>query len=333
MSFRAIALPAYLALALGAGWFARLALSPDAKFAVQASRRYDFLERLRLERPDLILVGNSMLYRNVDRALLERLLSVRVGRPIKVFYVSEGATTSAWWYLALKDQIARSGLSGVPVGVMITETQLTQIHTELSARELWVFSKLVQPDDDAFFDKVGRRYRSSMLLYRRLPDRALVSRYILRLWIGAWRPWAPRHDDGGALVAARLDLAEPHPFDLFKAAAPEAKEHGFLSCLEPDLCAEKTLLPDMIRVMKPFRFFIIDSHRPPGTPNGGATPAYREKLGRYLSENGVELISLRGRPELDHAGLWIDPLHVNRAGELLNTRILAEEIGVRRLLR
>lgn len=325
MSFRALTLPAYLALALSAGWLASLAVSPRARHAVQATRPYDFAERIAAENPDVILVGNSMVYRNVDEAALEKALSARV------FFAAEGATGSAWWYLILKNQIAPAARRGATVVLMTTDAELTRYHDALSARELWTFSKLGA--DEAFLAKVGARYRRALSLYARLPDRVLVAKHVLGLWIAAWRPWEPAWRDGRAVLAARLDVVEPRPFDVFKAAEPDAADHALRACLKPAECGDETLLPDLVAAASPFRLVVVDAARAPGTKDWEAGPAYRKELAGVLALDGAALISLRERKELRDPRLWSDTKHLTAEGMAINTRLLAAELAARGLER
>ena len=87
-------------------------------------RQYESIDwyRIRTEidaqKPDIILIGNSMLQTHVNRPAFEKRLSELAGRPIKAYFISKAGCGMATFYLILKYQVAGSHLSGIPVGIV-----------------------------------------------------------------------------------------------------------------------------------------------------------------------------------------------------------------------
>jgi len=77
-------------------------------------------ERLRKERPEWILVGNSMLNCRVDNAELEALTGHQL------YKLSFSGTKSAMWYLMLKTIVVPSGVKPKVVTIMFRDRDLTR---------------------------------------------------------------------------------------------------------------------------------------------------------------------------------------------------------------
>ncbi len=326
LSFRKIISLAYLALALAGGALITLAFSHQAQARFFLVKPYDFASELEARRPDLILVGNSWVFSNIDKALLETELSVRLGRPIRALFATEGGSTAAWSYLVLKNQIAASGAAGIPVGIFTTGTSLTNLDWDFNARQLWSLGKLLSNDEEAFLAKLDRRHRRPLVLLRHMPDRWLICKYLLRRWANIWLNWLPGPPDAQALLESRFRLSPTRSFDLLKAITDEPEPRDQRACLHLAECVDKTFLPDMIQTMKRFRLFVVEIRQRPGTLDPQAMSAYRRDLSRYLSDNGVVYISLRSRRELGDTGLFHDENHLNQRGRAINTRLVADEI-------
>ncbi|MFP6874101.1 MAG: hypothetical protein VCA55_11395 [Verrucomicrobiales bacterium] len=65
---------------------------------------HGLVDDLRSENPQILLIGNSMLYSRIDIDELERLSGKRVG------FLAKGGSASACWYLYLKNIVAPSGV-------------------------------------------------------------------------------------------------------------------------------------------------------------------------------------------------------------------------------
>ncbi|MCH2061693.1 MAG: hypothetical protein MK183_13810 [Verrucomicrobiales bacterium] len=74
---------------------------------------------LRSKNPEILLIGNSMLYTRIDLGVLEQISGKRISM------LSKGGTASACWYLYLKNVIAQSGIRPKQVIIFFRDRVLT----------------------------------------------------------------------------------------------------------------------------------------------------------------------------------------------------------------
>jgi hypothetical protein len=87
--------------------------------------KFDFnpvpLQRIEKLKPRYILMGNSMLKTRINPTLLRRLSG-----EAKIFFLIKDGMMSAYWYLALKNYIASSGVKPEKVFIFFRDTFLTR---------------------------------------------------------------------------------------------------------------------------------------------------------------------------------------------------------------
>jgi hypothetical protein len=71
------------------------------------------------EKPDILLLGNSILGEGVDEGKISRLLGTRV---MKAW---SGGSSSAWWYLVLKNVVSQTAHKPALVGIFFRDNFLT----------------------------------------------------------------------------------------------------------------------------------------------------------------------------------------------------------------
>jgi hypothetical protein len=80
-----------------------------------------YLSRMKKQRPDVVLIGNSMVYTRFDQDLLNELVS-----PSRALVISVGGAKSAVWYAQLKYSVVASGVQPRRVVVFFRGRELTQ---------------------------------------------------------------------------------------------------------------------------------------------------------------------------------------------------------------
>ncbi|MCP4846981.1 MAG: hypothetical protein GY899_03420 [Verrucomicrobiaceae bacterium] len=77
------------------------------------------MDRLRRENPEILLIGNSMLYTRIDIDELQKISGKRISQ------LAKGGGASACWYLYLKNIVAQSGIQPEQVVIFFRDTILT----------------------------------------------------------------------------------------------------------------------------------------------------------------------------------------------------------------
>ena len=77
------------------------------------------VEELRLEEPEILLIGNSMLYTRIDMDELRRISGKRIS------WLTKSGGASACWYLYLKNIVKESGVQPAHVVIFFRDTVLT----------------------------------------------------------------------------------------------------------------------------------------------------------------------------------------------------------------
>jgi hypothetical protein len=325
-SFRALFSLLYFGMAalLAAGVL--ILLSPAARLRVIGVHAYDYLQLINRSHPDMILVGNSFLYYNIDKERLQSILSQRLGRPIRVLFLAEGGTVSAWWYLVLKHHVATSEVHDIPVGVFFPGHGLTSYNRRLDSHQRWAINKLLTDDDTVFFQKMGDRYRTETKIYHYLPNRLDIAHCLLQLWTNAFLSWLSPRTEAEALLRNRFQVKNLRAWEKLDLGNQDNSPADSQDCVHIPNCVDQTLLPDMIHVMRNNRFFVVEIHPRPGTLSDAFLPQYRRELNVYLKERRIPILSLAKRKELDDIGLYGEGMHVNDRGRPINTDAFADEL-------
>jgi hypothetical protein len=326
----------YAVILLGVGALAFFIAQPEGRQSVLFLNPYTYLQKIKHDRPDLILVGNSWLQVNVDRTLLNTLLSNMEHRPVHVLFAAESGRPNAWFYVMLKNQIAASGHSEIPVGLFFAGNSFMGYNRHLDGAAVWAVGKLMTQDEPALLRKTRLRQPAAGLLANYRPDLRAIGQFLLNTWANSCSVWIPGQHDAKRLIEARFQIKASRPFEVFKLVAdqpPEAIEQKDFGCEDIRACVDQTLLPDMIQAMKGFRFFVVDVARNPSYPATKNLVYYRRDLKTYLSAHGVEYVALVDRPELGNSAFFRDEFHLLPEGQPANTRLLAQIIHERHLLK
>ena len=287
-------------------------------FEIQSTTRPGAATRLRdaltQEKPDLILIGNSMLAENIDETRLEKLLSKKTGRQVNVVLVTQPGAYTAWVYLVLKNQIAAAGLGAVPVGIFYTGRDLSAPLKGLAERKnnLRYIENEVRDDETVFHQRTNNRFPMGRNRTRFASFREAAPGLAPHLWLRLFT--LGRGTDAKKMLDTRFQLK----FRNIEKLGRPAEE-------APTVEIEDSFLPDIIEVGRGMRLFFVEVHAKPAlSPTASAD--YRAQLNTYLKEKNIGRIGLNERMELNQDRLYRSAYYFTEEGKALNTKVLSEEL-------
>ena len=290
-----------------------------------------FTQKINRDAPDIVLLGDSTLQTGVDPVRL----SEQTGRKISKFDVQGSA--SAYWYLALKNNIGKAQHPPGVVVIVFRDTNHTapgyRVHggyfvqlDELAGkdepllleRSYLQFMNPLEKWSEQFFPLYGARGS-----VRQETDE--IIRSILPGWVNCDRDCA----DGGLYEV--FTSADLEPGQLQNAVAV-AESYLYSSArLDFESQVGRSYLPELIRLARESGIQLILVRLKNRTlGDGGLAPAplerYLHNLAEYLSAEQVPYLDYGADPRLkpEH---FTDSLHLNADGEIVFTEMLAEGLN------
>lgn len=282
------------------------------------------------DRYDVALVGNSMLGRGIDADQLSRRLGKRVVK------LDSGGSASAWWYLVIKNLVARSANRPNQVLLFFRDHYLTDPGRRVLgkyAAKILAMSDANEPliDDLVYRPKLGR-----------------VRHFLFKHWPAYRMREAFRKDLRGAVHGRVADLlrvekkecraavdrvfaAENMVSELLTGRQQEMETVDDPGLYEFSEQLPRSLLPPIIAETKQCGIQLVlvrVKRRRDVVP--GAEPervrCYIAGLREYLSQQGVPLIDFTPCGSLQLAD-YADGDHLNEHGRDEFTRLLAETLS------
>ena len=288
-------------------------------------------ERIERERPELVLVGNSILREGVD---VERL-SALLGRPS--LELARGGAASAWWYLALANVIAASAHPVPAVVVVFRDHMLTEPTYRVTGKYRQAIDQLAGAHEPVLdrlaylggMDPLTYALHRWVPLYRRRqPLRDAVETALKDRLVGRALGLGP----GGADAAIERVFA-PERLDPVAWGARQAEadapaddsSYAFASRVSG------SFLPEMVRVAdaRGIRLVFVRAKRRRDVQAGAQPPALRAyvaELERWLAERNLALIDFSDDPRLREEH-FADGDHLGPAGRVVFTELLAERLS------
>ncbi len=283
------------------------------------------------QKPDLVLLGDSMLDPAVDAALLERLLNR------KVLLIGRPGSASTLWYLIVKHNIVRARHRPQALIIFFRGTMMTVPAYRVTGRYFEQIDEFANSQDEELIQKA---YLQPMNRLERLAERYLPpygSRWRIRQEIDS----RLRYTLPGLLAGcdrACMDYAMEVVFgnenmDLTFLSDAIAAADDYLytrTALDFDAQVERSLLPDLIRLTEERGIRLVLVRMPvlrfsePGSEPAGLR-IYHQKMAAYLAQRGVIYLDYHHRSEFTPLH-FDDPLHLNPAGEAIFTPLLAEDL-------
>ena len=289
---------------------------------------YKIKEEIDSMRPDIILVGDSMLIPNVNREIFDAKLSELCRRPIKSLFIALGDSTAEWWYLVLKNQIGKSNVSGIPVGILYRADSLTRVESRIGGEYLLYIQRQLTDSEPVFYEKTGDRLFKLKKIFKIYYYRWIISTNILRGWVNMLTSFIPAHPDPKSVLESRFGVGK------FREDVVWVKEkQGRYENFEENL--NISFLPDMIKAMRGFAFFVVEVSRNPlniaeeRKDYNLNLQRYQEQLANYLNKNNIKQIFMGNKQALYDSSLYIEHSdHLQPDGIVINSILLAEEIYI-----
>jgi hypothetical protein len=299
---------------------------PGPVFDAQISRRY--LHEIEQQRPRLVLLGDSMLTKDVDLESFQSLSGVRS------YKLDIPGASSALWYLVLKTNIGPAQPAPRTVVILFRDTMLTAASFRTTGPYLGMIDKFAAPEDALLIE---RAYLAQMS-----PLQAALERYFppytyrlsMRDALDArLRHAVPalRRCDGACADAAMSDVLGDVSPELFARSIRQA-EQVLYTPGELDFAArvDSSFLPAIIELSKAGGIRLIFVRAPTNVfPDLAEEPEglkqYFAALTAYLAERNVPLLDL-SRAEGIGPAQFVDPHHMTLEGKATFTRLLADAL-------
>ncbi|MBW8034999.1 MAG: hypothetical protein FVQ79_05020 [Planctomycetes bacterium] len=119
----------------------------------KGSQRREFENNLVQSKPQIVLLGNSMLTEGIESGLLSSLTQTRTAR------FSRGGSSSAWWYLVLKNVIAKSSHKPSIIAIFFRDEYLTRPDHRVTDKFKLIVNDMAN-DEEPLLDRLA--YLESM---------------------------------------------------------------------------------------------------------------------------------------------------------------------------
>ncbi len=245
--------------------------------------RFPF-DRIAHQRPELVVIGDSMAGTRVDPAFLEQVSGRRV------FAILHAGSGPAFWYLALKNWVIASGARPKYVFIFFRDTNLTDIMFRM---DTWNVDRVALDEEHELNDVIASRIGEWRLQATGRAEQAYGADRA-RLWMtpalgsAAARLVAPGDGGGAALVTAmneRFDFQHMRPVEAADIGSQDT-EADF------DRYVDRSVLPLMLREARAAGialYFVRVQRRPVGGRPPYQSPvlrAYTAKLATYIRSQG-----------------------------------------------
>jgi len=266
------------------------------------------VKRLQAERPDYIIMGNSMAGTRIDTELLGQLTHA------KVFDLHRNQTYSTIWYLLFKNIVIGSGIKPRAVFMFFRNDKITHPWRGTAGRLYMVWAEPYSRDQEPLVEHlVLGRDSLQTLVYQTLAPLYRMQKYgpELRAVMSGWAMALARlaaQATGYAMdrrrrmwertVNLRFHLGHLRSYTLSFRAQQQKRDLDFPRALA------RSYLPEMIRLAKQhgIRLVLVRIQSRP-LPNGKLLRfpplvRYVQDLRRYLKRQGIEFYDFTGDPEV-----------------------------------
>ncbi len=285
------------------------------------------LTRINKEKPDIILLGNSMLGMNVDNKIFNQELSRLEGRDIKSTFIVFNASHGPLFYLIIKNQISRSNAAGIPL-VIIDHSPRLFASTGSSGPIIEKIKGQLRDHEDIFLEKyydpsLRIKYYlhsfSSAIYYA--PE---CSRYLLNPFVGFFCKIAGIAQRPQHLLKVRFG----HPTEMRSDKIQDEEDWGALNKIDYD----RSFLPDIFKETSRFKLVFVLAHLNPDSEvlsQEFFKSLYFSSISdfkEYVQLNNGKVLDMNQFKELDNGLLYRDEDHFNQTGVVINSKLLAKII-------
>jgi hypothetical protein len=299
----------------------RIEVRPDPRMQPR------YRQRIEAERPEVVLIGNSILREGVDAEALSR----RTGH--RCLEVVRGGAASAWWYLALKNQVVAARPLPELVVIVFRDHFLTEPGFRVTGKYRRRLDALSGADEPvlarlAYGEAPGSLLERSLPLYgRRAELREDLERVVKDAWVGRLLGLEPGGVDAALERVFRREALDPARLGSLQAEseAPAAGVYAFGARVE------HSFLPEIVEVARAHgvRLVFARAKRRRDLAPGAEPPelvAYLRDLEAWLAARGIPLLDFSHDPRLVEAH-YADGDHLGPEGRRLFTELLAEALA------
>lgn len=291
--------------------------------------RRNYLKEIDERRPDLVLLGDSMLHPAVDDALLSQQLDE------SVMSIGLPGSASTLWYLIAKNNIAQAEYPPKTLVIFFRDTMMTVPGYRVTGRYFEQIDEFATPKDEELVKKAYINQMNPLEKGAEAWFPPYGSRWNIRQGIDSrlryTLPASQLGCDKACMDNAMEVVFGQENMDLnFLSDALAAADDYLYSrvALNFDAQVGQSFLPDLIQIAKEsgiqlvlVRMRILRFAAPGSEPPG--LRAYNEGLTRYLADNGVIYLDFSDETRLTRDD-FADPLHMNENGRAIFTPLLAE---------
>lgn len=282
------------------------------------------------QKPDIVLLGDSMLHPAVNEEVLAQRLEKRV------LSIGLPGSASTLWYLIAKNNILEANTPPAYLVIFFRDTMMTVPGYRVTGRYFEQIDEFATPKDEelvkkayinqmnpleklaeAWFPPFGSRWKIRQGLDARI-------RYTLPARIGC--------DPACMNYAMEIVFGDRNMDPNFLSDALAAADDYLYSktALDFDQQVGKSFLPDLIQLCQErgVQLVLVQMRILRFAAPGSEPPAlrdYNEKLARYLETNGVIYLDYSHETRLGREQ-FADPLHMNGNGQVIFTDLLAADL-------
>ncbi len=288
------------------------------------------LRQIENQRPDFVLIGNSMVNSRIQLRRLNREIA-----PRSAYLLWRGASFSGGWYLQLKNSVVASKAKPRRVIFFFRDARLTDPLNRIDGRYAPIILSESTESEETFHRVVasarqGWRGVAAAKLRRFLP---LLRLHLLTLrpleWIGlTTSKWT------GGPTSAKDRMHAINSLFQFEKARAETGRRPIAGPLDPvdfDVALDRSFLPELLRLGRESGielFFLqvgTNPHKGPAGERTAALEAYRRKLEAYLHENGAGYRDLYRAPWVPYE-YWGEGDHIAEVYKHKYTSLLLKHV-------
>ena len=290
-----------------------------------------FTQKINTDQPDIVLLGDSTLQTGVDPALL----SERTGLKTSRFDVQGSA--SAYWYLALKNNIANAKHPPQILVIVFRDTILTAPGYRVHGGYFVQLDELAGRDEPLLLDRSYLQFMSPLEIWseRYFPvygargyvrqETDSMIRYALPSWLNCDKDCV--NED----LYQVFTSADMEPGQLQNAVAVAESYLYTSSRLNFDSQIGGSYLPEMIRLARENRIRLIlvrlkNRTLGDGSHSSASLQKYLNRLSEYLSVQQIPYLDYGADPRLKNEH-FTDSLHLNAEGKKVFTEVLADGLN------
>lgn len=293
--------------------------------------RRKFTDAIEKDHPNIVLLGDSMLYPSVNSAALSKKLDK------KIMSIGLPGSASTLWYLIVKNNILEAETPPQTLVIFFRDSMMTVPAYRVTGRYFEQIDEFAGPKDaelvkkaylnqmnplekwaEAWFPPFGSRWN-----IRQAVDAHI--RYTMpRLLLGCDQPCM---DSAMGVVFGDMNM-DPNFLSDALAAADDYLYSA--EVLDFDAQVDESFLPDLIRLTKEHNIqlalvrmrilrFVAPGSEPP------TLREYNENLAAYLAANGVIYLDYSDEQSLSRKA-FADPLHMNDTGQVIFTELLGNDL-------